>query len=77
MKSSNIFSSNYFQYQDSNALVDKEINAEKPGWVKYSGSWWRARCLQPIPLLPGTAVRITGRQDLTLVVEPMFPAIAA
>lgn len=77
MKPSPIFSSNYFQYLDNNALVDREINADQLGWVKYSGSWWRARCLQPITILPGTAVRVTGREDLTLVVEPMAMVAAA
>ncbi|MEO0405868.1 MAG: NfeD family protein [Cyanobacteria bacterium P01_A01_bin.135] len=72
-----IFSSNRFQYIDSNALVDREITANQSGWVKYSGSWWRARCSEPITILPGTAVRITGREDLTLVVEPMVAAVAA
>ncbi len=76
MKSSQIFSSNYFQYTDTKALVDKEITADQSGWVKYSGSWWRARCLAPITLVPGTAVRVTGRQDSTLMVEPMFHAVA-
>ncbi|MGF1515952.1 MAG: NfeD family protein [Elainellaceae cyanobacterium] len=76
MKSSPIFSSNYFHSADTRALVDREIKADQPGWVKYSGSWWRARCQEPITLLPGTIVRVTGRQDLTLVVEPVLQAAA-
>ncbi|MGF1538292.1 MAG: NfeD family protein [Elainellaceae cyanobacterium] len=76
MKSSCNFSSNYFHYRDSKALVDREIKADQLGWVKYSGSWWRARCMEPITLLPGTAVRVTGRQDSTLLVEPMLQPVA-
>jgi membrane-bound serine protease (ClpP class) len=38
------------------------------GQVRVAGELWRARCERGAE--PGTAVRIVGRDDLTLLVEP-------
>ncbi|WP_416672022.1 NfeD family protein [Egbenema bharatensis] len=53
------------------AIVDAMIQPSKNGRVRFQGSWWSARCEQNITILPGEAVRVVGRQNITLLVEPL------
>jgi membrane protein implicated in regulation of membrane protease activity len=41
------------------------------GYIKFQGSFWRARCLEQVSLEPGTLVRAIDREGLTLIVEPI------
>ncbi|NEQ32408.1 MAG: hypothetical protein F6K04_15635 [Leptolyngbya sp. SIO4C5] len=56
--------------QDRAAVIANEIRPGQIGRVKYQASWWKARCEQNIFLPSETAVRVVGRQGLTLLVEP-------
>ena len=53
------------------ATVLDFISPNGMGYVKFQGSLWRAYCKQQISLEPDTLVRVTDRQKLTLVVEPI------
>lgn len=53
------------------AIVEQSIVYGDRGRVQYAGSWWFARCTQPITLAQGTMVRVIGMQNITLVVEPV------
>lgn len=53
------------------AIVEKVIQPGKPGRVKYQGIWWSARCLQNVTLLPEQTVKVVGRMNLTLLVQPI------
>ena len=42
---------------------------EASGKVRYQGADWRARCSEKVA--PGESVRVTGCDNLTLIVEPL------
>lgn len=52
-------------------IVEQSIAHGDRGRVQYAGSWWFARCTQPITLTQGTMVRVIGLQNITLLVEPV------
>lgn len=53
------------------ATVDAIIQPSRTGRVRFQGSWWSARCDQNVTISPGEVVRVIGRQNITLVVEPL------
>lgn len=55
------------------AVVAKTIQPYKTGRIQFQGSWWFARCDSEITLYPGETVRVIGRQNITLLVEPTHP----
>ncbi|MBW4581416.1 MAG: NfeD family protein [Tildeniella nuda ZEHNDER 1965/U140] len=58
--------------REGDAVVTRTIAPGQTGQIKFQGSWWTARCLQGITLIPGMIVHVIGRQTITLYVEPMF-----
>lgn len=60
----------------SKAIVDATIAPGHTGRVRYQGSWWSARCDRDITLSPGEAVQVIGRQNITLLVEPLAIALS-
>lgn len=58
-------------FSKSEAIVVKAIEPFRVGRIRFQGSWWSARCNQDITLRPGELVRVVGRQNITLLVEPM------
>lgn len=54
------------------AVVTQTIAPGRPGQVQFQGSWWTARCEQPITLLPHQIVYVVARRNLTLLVRPEF-----
>lgn len=53
------------------ATVDAVIEPSRTGRVRFQGTWWSARCEQDVTISPGEIVRVIGRQNITLVVEPL------
>ena len=53
------------------ATVLDVISPNGMGYVKFQGSLWRASCKHQVSLEPGTWVRVTALQKLTLIVEPI------
>jgi membrane protein implicated in regulation of membrane protease activity len=54
------------------AIVTQTIGPGKRGQVKCQGSWWTAKSVQGLTLLPGKVVYVISRQNITLYVEPAF-----
>ncbi|MBW4693336.1 MAG: NfeD family protein [Lyngbya sp. HA4199-MV5] len=54
------------------AIVTQTIAPGRRGQVKCQGSWWTARSVQGLTLLPGKVVYVISRQNITLYVEPAF-----
>ncbi|MGC9502944.1 NfeD family protein [Baaleninema sp.] len=59
-----------FQFIEGFAIVSKPISPSIPGRVHFKGSWWKATCRGAMTLNPGDRVRVIGRDDITLIVEP-------
>ena len=55
--------------KDTLAVVVEAIRPPVPGKVKYSGSFWQARCDTPIE--EGATVRVLVKNGLVLTVEPL------
>ena len=55
----------------SEAKVVKVGTQGKSWRVKYSGSFWPARCLEPVVLKPEDKVQVIGREGITLLIEPV------
>lgn len=53
------------------ATVESPIYPDRAGRVQFEGTGWPARTAAPTALLPGTRVRVIGRQNITLIVEPL------
>lgn len=58
------------------AIVFDSIPVNCIGYIKFQGSFWRARCFQPVSLEPGMLVRVIDRENLTLIVEPLSRYLA-
>jgi hypothetical protein len=61
----------HYPYLHKQAVVVETIAVGQLGRIYLANTWWKARCLQPIALAAGTPVRVTGRDQLTLIVEPL------
>jgi membrane-bound ClpP family serine protease len=59
------------------ATVFDPIPTNCIGYVKFQGSFWRARCFQQVSLEPGMLVRVIDRENLTLIVEPISRYVAS
>jgi membrane-bound ClpP family serine protease len=60
-----------WDYLDQLAVVQRLIRPNRRGRVRYRGSSWYALCPANIILLPGRTVRVIGRANMTLWVEPL------
>jgi membrane protein implicated in regulation of membrane protease activity len=64
-------------YLNQEAVVTQAIPPGESGRVYCRGSLWPAQCVQTINLPPGTRVRVAGRVNITLLVEPVRPLLPA
>jgi hypothetical protein len=60
---------------DKEAIVTQAISPGKPGQIKFQGSWWTARCRQPLTFLPGEIVYVIEPKRMPLYIEPAPLAI--
>lgn len=62
----------HYPEYDQEAIVTMIIQPNRIGQVKYEGTWWNARCRQPVTLRPHERVKVTGRANaILLYVEPI------
>lgn len=59
-----------FDKKINEAIVVKAIEPYKMGQIRFQGAWWSARCVQQTTLFPGEVVKVVGRQNITLLVQP-------
>ncbi len=57
---------------DHEAIVTATIQPHRDGQVRCQGSWWLARCEQPIVLPPNRLVRVVRMEGIKLWVEPII-----
>lgn len=57
------------------AIVDETIVPYFGGRVRFQSSWWPALCLHNITLGPGEVVSVVGRDNITLLVEPIGASV--
>lgn len=53
------------------AIVAQAIQPGQAGRVRFRASWWYARCASDVMLPPNSVVYVVGRQNITLLVEPL------
>ena len=58
-------------YSASLAIVSDDILPYQVGRVSFQSSWWPALCQKNIRIVSGTTVRVIGRSNITLIVEPV------
>lgn len=63
-------SCNYLEHLEEIAVVSDTICPNKPGRIRYQGSWWPALCTQNVVLPVGSTVRVIGIKTITCIVEP-------
>jgi hypothetical protein len=56
---------------DRIAIVETTISLNQVGRVEFLASYWPAKCIKDVVLEVGTEVVVVGRQDITLLVEPV------
>ena len=56
-------------YLEGVGIADSKITSHKRGRIRLHGSWWFALSNSNITIRPGQKVRVTGRQNHTLMVE--------
>lgn len=52
-------------------IVSETIAPHRTERVQFQGSWWSALCEQEVTLTPGKIVQVIGRQNITLLVQPL------
>ncbi|MEP0879212.1 NfeD family protein [Funiculus sociatus GB2-M2] len=57
-------------FPENEATVTQVIRQGAIWRVSYRASYWEARSVEPITLLPGDLVYVIGSQNITLVIEP-------
>ncbi|MBI4783236.1 MAG: NfeD family protein [Oscillatoriophycideae cyanobacterium NC_groundwater_1537_Pr4_S-0.65um_50_18] len=58
-------------YSANLAIVSDDILPYQVGRVSFQSSWWPALCQKNIRLASGTTVKVIGRSNITLIVEPV------
>ena len=58
------------KFKEREAIVSDTIHPRRVGRVRWSGSWWPARCQHDMTLPPDTIVRVVNIENITLWVEP-------
>ena len=52
-------------------VVTIDIHPNRLGQVKFAGGWWSAKCGRAIIIKAGTLVHVIGRENISLIVEPV------
>lgn len=77
--SSHIIQSNQFREVNKRAIVTETVKGfEKGGRVHFQATWWPALCSQQdLKIEAGQRCRVVGRNNITLIVEPIAPMITS
>ena len=59
------------KYERLDGVVTIDIHPNRLGQIKFAGGWWSAKCGRSIILKAGTLVKVLGRDNIILIVEPM------
>lgn len=60
-----------FRSGDNTAIVTQVIQPGRRGWVEFQATEWSAFCPSGGMLPPDAPVRVIGRINTTLVIEPL------
>ncbi|MEM9218678.1 MAG: NfeD family protein [Cyanobacteria bacterium P01_F01_bin.150] len=52
-------------------VVTIDIHPNRLGQIKFAGGWWSAKCERSMILKIGTLVKVIGRENIILIVEPI------
>ncbi len=58
-------------FEGNEATTIDELGPDRIGYVRFHGELWKARSGKPVR--PGEKVRVTGKENLVLTVEPIEP----
>jgi hypothetical protein len=61
----------FLEVSETTAIVIQAIRPGELGRVNYQATSWPARCAHNVVLLPDDIVHVTGRDNITLLVEPV------
>lgn len=59
------------------SVVSEVIQQGKDWWIRYQGSYWKARCENSVILNPGDEVYVIGRHNTLLLITPAVSRVPA
>ncbi len=52
-------------------IVEEVVCQQREWRVYFSATYWSARSIKPTTLMPGDSVHVVGRDNITLLIEPI------
>jgi membrane protein implicated in regulation of membrane protease activity len=60
----------YLEHIEEMGVVSETVSPNKPGRIRYQGTWWTAVCTQNIVLSVGSTIRVVGIKMNICIIEP-------